>query len=264
MHQALQKNFIEIQFVDTKTMTKKQTTSPKETGDSGTEVPVDRKTLLGDELRRRIVSMELAPGAVVDELALSEEFGLSRPPVRELMRQLAAEGYIELEANRAARVSSMGHDSLRNFFLAAPLIYIATTQLAAANAIPSDVEELKRVQREFKKAIEEHDVKGRVLFNNEFHLEIGRIARNDYLMPSLRRVLIDHARLGKIFYRFPTTPDMQQDSDTAVSQHDQIIACIERHDVENVGEVVREHMELSRRRMAEYTAPVGMNVHLKF
>lgn len=41
---------------------------------------VDRKALLSEALRRRIVSMEMAPGAVVDELALSEEFGLSRPP----------------------------------------------------------------------------------------------------------------------------------------------------------------------------------------
>jgi DNA-binding GntR family transcriptional regulator len=48
--------------------------------------------VLGEALRRRIFSMELKPGAVVDEVALSTEFGLSRPPVRELFRQLAAEG----------------------------------------------------------------------------------------------------------------------------------------------------------------------------
>jgi DNA-binding GntR family transcriptional regulator len=245
-------------------MNKRQSSPTKENGDGATEVAVDRKTVLGDELRRRIVSMELAPGAVVDELALSEEFGLSRPPVRELMRQLAAEGYIELEANRAARVSSMSYHSLRSFFLAAPLVYIATTQLAAANATPEDVEELKKIQLQFKAAIAENDVKKRVLFNNEFHLEIGKMARNDYLMPSLRRILIDHARLGKIFYRFPTTADMQQDLDTAVTQHDQIIECIARHDVENAGEIVRAHMELSRRRMAEYTTPVGIDVLLKF
>ena len=89
--------------------------------------PIDRKTALADALKRRIVSMELAPGAVVDEVALSTEFGLSRPPVRELLRQMAAEGYIELEANRAARVSSMSYQSLRNFFLVAPMIYIATS-----------------------------------------------------------------------------------------------------------------------------------------
>lgn len=56
------------------------------------EPSIDRKAVLGEALRRRILSMELAPGAVVDELALCDEFGLSRPPVRELMRQMAAEG----------------------------------------------------------------------------------------------------------------------------------------------------------------------------
>lgn len=55
------------------------------------DAPFDRKAVLGDALRRRILSMELAPGAVVDELALCDEFGLSRPPVRELLRQIAAE-----------------------------------------------------------------------------------------------------------------------------------------------------------------------------
>lgn len=43
------------------------------------EVPQDRKAVLAEALRRRILSMELAPGAVVDELALCDEFGLSRP-----------------------------------------------------------------------------------------------------------------------------------------------------------------------------------------
>src|SRR5262252_4099914 len=87
-----------------------------ESGPSG-----DRKNVMAETLRRRIVSMELAPGAIVDELALAEEFGLSRPPVRELMRQMAAEGYLELEPNRPARVSPMSYQSLRSFFLAAPL-----------------------------------------------------------------------------------------------------------------------------------------------
>ena len=100
---------------------------------------VDRKVTLGETLRRRIVSMELAPGAVVDEQQIAEEFGLSRPPVRELMRQLAAEGYLELEPNRPARVTSMDLQSLRTFFQAAPLIYIATTQLAATSATPAEI-----------------------------------------------------------------------------------------------------------------------------
>ncbi|RZT36398.1 GntR family transcriptional regulator [Cupriavidus agavae] len=226
------------------------------------DASLDRKALLADALRRRIVSMELAPGAVVDELALSEEFGLSRPPVRELMRQMAAEGYIELEANRAARVSSMNHQSLRNFFLAAPMIYIATTQLAATNATAREVDELRAIQQRFRAAIEQNDVENRVLNNDQFHLQIGKMAHNPYLMPSLRRILIDHARLGKIFYRHPTTVDMELDLGKAADQHDEIIDAIARRDAGAAGDIVRLHMDLSRRRMTEYVAPVGVEVPL--
>ncbi|MCO7597391.1 MULTISPECIES: GntR family transcriptional regulator [Pseudomonas] len=226
------------------------------------DAPQDRKVVLADALRRRILSMELAPGAVVDELALCDEFGLSRPPVRELLRQIAAEGYIELEANRAPRVAAMNHESLHSFFLAAPLIYVATTQLAALHASAAEVEVLKGIQALFRKAIEERDVENRVLYNDAFHLEIGKMAHNDYLLPSLRRILIDHTRLGKIFYRHPTTDDMQRDLELACDQHDQVIEAIERRDTETAGRVIRAHMELSRRRMAEYAAPQGMDVPL--
>ncbi|SDI88528.1 DNA-binding transcriptional regulator, GntR family [Pseudomonas flavescens] len=228
------------------------------------DIPLDRKTVLGDALRRRILSMELAPGAVVDEIALCNEFGLSRPPVRELLRQIAAEGYIELEANRAPRVASMNHESLHSFYLAAPLIYIATTQLAALHASAAEIQVLKGIQGQFRQAIEEKHVENRVIHNDEFHLEIGRMAHNDYLMPSLRRLLIDHARLGKIFYRHPTTDDMQRDLEIACDQHDQMIAAIERRDPDTAAVVVRAHFELSRRRMAEYAAPVGVEVALTF
>lgn len=223
---------------------------------------MDKKALLAETLKRRIISMELAPGAVLDEVTLSEEFGLSRPPVRELIRQMAAEGYLELEANRPVRVSAMSHQSLRNFFLAAPLIYIATTQLAAINAGQLEIENLKKIQAQFREAIDHHDIEGRVYYNNLFHLEIGKIAGNAYLLPSLERLLIDHARLGKIFYRHPPSTDMQEDLDAAVAQHEQIIAAIEQHNSHAASEIVRIHLDLSRRRMTEYVIPVGIEVPL--
>lgn len=227
------------------------------------EVPQDRKAVLAEALRRRILSMDLAPGAVVDELALCDEFGLSRPPVRELLRQIAAEGYIELEANRAPRVAAMNHESLHSFYVAAPLIYVATTQLAATYASADEIEVLKAIQAKFRQAIEERDVENRVLYNDAFHLEIGKMAHNDYLMPSLRRLLIDHTRLGKIFYRHPTTDDMQRDLEIACEQHEQMIEAIERRDAQSAGQLAREHMELSRRRMAEYAAPQGLDVPIQ-
>lgn len=218
----------------------------------------DRKAVLGDALRRRILTMQIAPGAVLDEVALSEEFGLSRPPVRELMRQMAGEGYIELEANRPARVTSMTYNAVRDFFLVAPMIYVATTKLAAEVASKADVEGLKAIQRRFRQAAIDGDVDGRIFSNNEFHLEIGRIARNGYLMPSLTRLLIDHGRIGRTFFR--NDPAVQEQLDVAADQHDAIIDAIARHDPEEGARLVRAHLELSRRNMAAYAAPEGMEM----
>jgi DNA-binding GntR family transcriptional regulator len=232
----------------------------KTSADASAEPGSDRKLQLGETLRRRILSMELKPGAVVDETTLSAEFGLSRPPVRELLRQMAAEGYIDLEPNRAPRVSAMNYDSLRSFFQAAPLIYVATTQLAAASATAQDIATLRDIQARFKKAIASNDIDGRVHYNERFHLEIGRIAGNAYLMPSLKRILLDHARLGKIFYRASAPADMQKDLSTAVHQHDLIIDAIAKQDAQTASDLVRAHMDLSRRRMAEYAVPSGLDI----
>ena len=218
----------------------------------------DRKAALGDALRRRILTMQIAPGAVLDEVELGEEFGLSRPPVRELMRQMAGEGYIELEANRAARVTSMNYHALRDFFLVAPMIYIATTRLAAEIASGPDIEGLKAIQRQFRQAAADKDVEGRIFSNNEFHFEIGRIARNPYLIPSLTRLLIDHGRIGRTFFR--NGPAAQEQTDVAADQHDGIIDAIARHDPEAAARIMRDHWALSRRDMAAYAVPEGMDM----
>jgi len=231
------------------------------------EIGLDRKTLLGEALRRRIVNMELLPGAAVDEVTLAQEFGLSRPPVRELMRQLAAEGYLELESNRPARVSPMSYQSLRSYFQAAPIIYIATTQLAASQATAEEIASLKSIQAKFREAMNKEDTAERVFYNDQFHYEIGKIARNAYLMPSLRRILIDHARLAQTFYRSKNrgevSDDMQRDMEKAVTQHDQMIEAITQRDLEMAKQLVQEHWELSRKRMAEYVMPDALDIALQ-
>lgn len=220
----------------------------------------DRKTALAIALRRRILTMTLDPGAVVDEVALSEEFGLSRPPVRELLRQMAGEGYIELEANRPARVAQLSYQSLRDYFLIAPMVYVAAARLAAERWSPAELERLKATQQHFRAAIANLDVDGRVFFNDQFHQEIAEMAHNAYLLPSVRRCLIDHARIGKVFYQHPNTEPMQHDLETAADQHDELIEALERRDTTRVGEIVLAHVDLSRRNMTMYAMPQGMDI----
>ncbi|MFO1144591.1 MAG: FCD domain-containing protein [Amaricoccus sp.] len=118
------------------------------------------------------------------------------------------------------------------------MIYIATTKLAAEVASRADLDGLKGIQRRFRQAAADADVEERILCNNEFHLEIGRIARNDYLMPRLTRLLIDHGRIGRTFFR--SDPSVQEQLDVAADQHDEIIDAIARHDAEE-GAGARRH-----------------------
>lgn len=229
---------------------------------SDSAVP-DRKGSLGLALRRRILTMQVAPGAVLDEHELAEEFGLSRPPVRELLRQMAGEGYVELEPNRPARVMPMGYQSLRDFFLVAPMIYIATTRLAAERRTASDLAALRAIQQEFRAAITAGDVEARVFHNDHFHLQIGEMAGNAYLLPSLRRCLIDHARIAKVFYEDQIAahhPKAMAERDEAAQQHDDIIAAIDARDADRAEALVRDHLDLSRRNMAMYAAPDAMTI----
>lgn len=63
------------------------------------------KTCLYEDLKRQILTMELDPDEALDEVVLSERYGLSRTPVREVFRRLAGEGYIDIRENRGARLS---------------------------------------------------------------------------------------------------------------------------------------------------------------
>lgn len=98
--------------------------------------PRGRKRALHADLKRRILTLRLRPGADLDEATLAAEYGLSRPPLREVLRQMAGEGYVVLRTNRGAQVSPMSYETLRTFFLVAPMIYAAVARLAALNARP--------------------------------------------------------------------------------------------------------------------------------
>ena len=230
------------------------------------ETGADRRQAMVLALRRRILTMQMAPGAMLDEYALADEFGLSRPPVREILRQMAGEGYIELEPNRPARVAAMGYTSLRDFFLFAPIVYVASTRLAAERRSAGDLERLKAIQADFRAAILAGDVEARVFQNDLFHLTIGEIAGNAYILPSLRRCLIDHARIAKVFYEDQLAlrhPQMAAERDEAARQHDEIIAAIEARDPDAAEALVRAHLDLSRRNIAMYATPESMNLRFE-
>lgn len=212
------------------------------------------KTALHETLRRQILTLELAPDDDLDEVKLSQEYGISRTPVRDVLRQLAVEGYVDIRENRGARVVPMNHSTLRDFFLVAPMIYEAVGRLAVQNLRPNQLEALKACQERFRAAIAERDPEKMVVENNRFHELIGEMANSAFLKPSLNRLLIDHARIGHTFFR-PATGEMEANLTKSCAHHDEMIRALTERNEALMVDLVFEHWDLSRQNMELFIAP---------
>ena len=221
----------------------------------------DRKSALYEHLKTAVMTLDLRPGEDLDETTLCDEFNLSRTPLREVLRRLAGEGYVDLRENRGARVSEMSHVTLRDFFQAAPMIYGAIMRLAAKNASADQISALRSAQEAFKQSLRQGSGAERAMANNRFHEITGAMAANIYLLPSFHRLLIDHARIGMTFYR-PQDPSMAENLSEASEQHDAIIAAIEVGDEAAAGQLAIDHWNLSRDQIELFVMPAGLDLPL--
>lgn len=219
------------------------------------------KAMLYDHLRMEILSTRMSPGADIDEARLSAEFSLSRTPLREVLRQLAGEGFVQLRENRSARVTDMSFSTMRDFFLAAPMIYGAVLRLAALNRTDTQIAQLKDAQQAFRAALRKGTAIDRALTNNRFHEVTGDMAGNIYLLPSFHRLLIDHARIGTTFYQ-PKSTEMVTNLAKASQQHDEIILAIAARDDGRAGQLAEDHWALSRGQIETFVMPDKLDVPL--
>ncbi|WP_370228267.1 GntR family transcriptional regulator [Cognatishimia sp.] len=219
------------------------------------------KQSLADHLKSAILTTSLAPGSDLDEAQLAQQFGLSRTPLREVLRELAGDGYLTLHPNRGTRVSDMTFATMRGFFQAAPMIYGAILRMAALHATPAQIEELKAAQDIFKATLTSGTAADRALSNNRFHEITGVMAANIYLQPSFNRLLIDHARLSMTFYD-PNAVQLSAQRALASQQHDAIIAAIEARDADGAAQLAIDHWNLSRDQIEMFVFPEALDMPL--
>lgn len=215
------------------------------------EVGSSKKNRGYEDLKRRILTCDLAPGEYLDETEIAAVYGMSRPPLREIFRQLAGEGFLTIQEHRGAQVTPMTHKTMRNFFMVAPMIYASVAELAAQHATAAQVTKLQATQARFRAAIAAGDVAARATLNERFHALIGEMADNEYLMPSLARLLIDHTRIGMTFYN-SSGPHFTEQQSIAADQHDAMIEAIAARDPKASAALAIAHWELSREQMQQF------------
>jgi DNA-binding GntR family transcriptional regulator len=120
---------------------------------------VTSETTKADDLalviEEAIVSGELAPGTVLRQEQLSERFRVSRTPVREALRRLAALGLVSFEPNRGVRVRTLSREELHEAFLVRAELESLATEVAAGKITDDDLVELEAAERRFSRLSEE-------------------------------------------------------------------------------------------------------------
>lgn len=206
------------------------------------------------DLRNRILSLEIAPGADLDEVRLCDSYGISRTPLREVLQRLAGEGFLKITDNRGAKVASMDFGVMRTFFQTAPLIYANVASLAAENRSAEQLDVLRDIQLRFSRATQSSNAGEAALHNHAFHEQIGAMAHNPYLVASLNRMLIDHTRLSQTFYR-PLSPSETLLVSKASDQHDAMISAFEAQESALAIDLTLQHWDLSRDRIERFVRP---------
>ncbi len=149
---------------------------------------------VAESLRQRIFNRELAPGSWIDELRIAQAYGISRTPLREALKVLAAEGLVTMKVRRGAYVTEVSEQDLAEVYHLLGLLESDAAGTVAALASVTQREELDQLHRQLEAAA----VPGRedrerfFQINEQFHMRLLDIANNRWskqMVADLRKVM---------------------------------------------------------------------------
>src|SRR6478609_2876256 len=192
-------------------------------------------TVVG-HLRNLIVEGALAPGMKLNERELCETLGISRTPLREAMKVLAAEGLIDIFPNRGAFVSRMSETEIRETFEVMSGLESQSGELAAMRITPVEIAEIKALHYAMLACRAQNDLSGYYSRNQAIHDKINEAARNT----ALRQTYVSiNRRLQALRFRSNfQTPKW----DSAIREHEEMIAALETRDGPRMAAILRRHL----------------------
>jgi DNA-binding GntR family transcriptional regulator len=184
-------------------------------------------------LRQRIFQRELEPGSWIDELRLAEEYGISRTPLREALKVLAAEGLVTMKVRRGAYVTEVSEKDLTDVYHLLALLESDAAGMVATQASDLELAELKALHDELETAVQQRD--RFFALNERFHMRLLELADNRWrqqMVTDLRKVM----KLNRHHSLFKT--GRLSDS---LAEHRLIVAALLARDGDLAAARMREH-----------------------
>jgi DNA-binding GntR family transcriptional regulator len=205
--------------------------------------PIPRPALheqVAQRLREMLVESRIPPGAKLNERELSEVLNVSRTPLREAIKMLAAEGLVELLPNRGAIAVELTEADVLNTFEVMAGLEAQSGALAAERITNAELAEIKALHYEMLAAFTRRDLPGYYRLNSAIHAAINAAAKNPVLSATYRQV---NARLQAL--RFRSNQDGEKWS-AAVKEHDTMIQALEERNPNAMRAVLLAHLNNKR------------------
>jgi len=200
---------------------------------------------VAEHLRDMIAADELSAGAKLNERELTTHLKISRTPLREAIKMLAAEGLVRLVPNRGAFVADPSSSEVGDMLEAMGALEAICGELACARATDAQIAAIRQVHERMLKAYERRDRRTYFKLNQEIHRRIAQASRN----ATLQRL---HETLNARLYRVRFMSNKTDRWRSAVEEHEAIADALERRDVQELRRLLREHLGQTWKKVQAY------------
>jgi DNA-binding GntR family transcriptional regulator len=203
--------------------------------------PVRR--VVADQLRAALQRGELKPGEWLRQERLAQELGVSQMPVREALKELAAEGLIEYLPFRGVRVLEYTADDVEDLYAQRSFLEGRAAGYAAQRITPEETSTLEDLQAQMKKRLGPRHIAEYRELNRQFHETISAASRRPYLMRALDQMWGIFPTMLLSNFTDTTSRPLPNRDQRDPDEHDAIIAALENRNSAQAEQLVRQHIE---------------------
>ena len=193
--------------------------------------------IVQERIREAILSGELAAGSRIDQVRLAEQLDVSLVPVREALKKLDAEGFVQIVPRRGAFITETSTHDMQELYLARQILEGEAAYHAAEKLSDEEITVLSDLMPQMTQALTQHDYDLFMVLNREFHFTIYQAAQNRYVLNMVVSLwdLSERYRYQYVYLR---------DQGTVVqAEHQRILEACKVRDKDKLRDAIVHHMQ---------------------
>jgi len=206
----------------------------------GEKMSLTHKTY--ENLKEDIINLRFKEDSIITEKELAERYKVSKTPVREALKKLNLEGFIEILPRKGYFITSISVEDLKNIFQMRMILEVGASEIAIANAGLNDIEKLKEIANTKVKTINSKSYIEYSEINYQFHLLIAQSTKNNMLANTIKGLL---NQLRRVLYKDLHNLDFEK----MKNEHLKIVDAIEKKDISLAKKIMEKHLLDAKKRI---------------